>query len=153
MEIVLVVPEIGNRNKNRDIRSILGPQKRRVRALEGVIRILGWGREKEKEIPVCVGTIDCYHPQGRYPKSEKCSINSFQKSFRSNIHNFFKKYTAWAISIQTVPFEKNHSMNDILYKHLNGLEVLLGSPNEGQLKKKIQSPLLNKAQQGQWCVL
>ena len=89
---------------------LLRPWKRKVRAWEEVIRILGCGREKEDKIPIYIGTIDCCHLQGRYPKSKKCSINSFQRSFRCNIHNFSMINTAWAISIQTVPFEKNHSV-------------------------------------------
>ena len=89
---------------------LLQPWKRKVRAWEEVIRILGCGIEKENEIPIYIGTIDCCHLQGRYPKSKKCSINSFQRSFRCNIHNFSMINTAWAISIQTVPFEKNHTV-------------------------------------------
>ena len=57
-----------------------------------------------------MGTIDCCRLRGCYPKSEKCSINSFQRSFRCNIHYLSMINTAWAISIQTVPFEKNHSV-------------------------------------------
>ena len=88
----------------------LQPRKRKVRAWEEVIRILGCGREKEKEILIYIGTIDCCHLQGRHPNSKKCSINSFQRPFRCNINYLSMINTAWAISIQTVPFEKNHSV-------------------------------------------
>ena len=46
--------------------------------------VLGRDEEIEKVIPIHVGTIDCSCLRGRYPKSEKCSINSFSRAFRCN---------------------------------------------------------------------
>ena len=69
-----------------------------------------WRRNWKKEIPMHIGTIDCCCLQGRYPKSEWCSINSFSSVLRCNKENVSMIYTAWAISIQTVAFEKNHSV-------------------------------------------
>ena len=72
--------------------------------------VSGCDREKEKEIPICIGTIDYCRRRGCYPKREKCGINSFSRAFRCNIDDLSMIYTARAISIQTVAFEKNHSV-------------------------------------------
>jgi len=49
---------------------------------------------REKEIPICTGII-VYCPLSlRYPKVEKCSMNSLSRAFRYNIDDLSMIYTA-----------------------------------------------------------
>ena len=89
---------------------IFSTSKRVVRPWGGVAGVLGLDNETEREIHIHAGTTDCCRLRGYNPKSEKCTINSFSRAFRCNKNNVSIIYTAWEISIQTVAFEKNHSV-------------------------------------------
>ena len=70
---------------------IVRASKRMVRAWERVVGVSGCDREKEKEIPICIGTIDYCHRRGCYPKREKMwhkqFFKGFQMQYRWSLHD------------------------------------------------------------------